>query len=421
MTKIDSIPDAELVSLARRYQAVRDLTERLARPLSPEDQTIQSMADVSPTKWHRAHTTWFFETFLCPKLPSYEPFHPSFGYLFNSYYETVGPRHARPERGLLSRPSVSEITTYRRYVDEAMDRLIQTGLEQTTASLVELGIHHEQQHQELILMDIKHVLWTNPLRPSYFDSPATSPSSAPAPIEFIEQPGGLVEIGHQGSGFAFDNESPRHRVYIEPFAIADRTVTCREWLDFIADDGYQRPELWLSDGWRHVQQMNLTCPLYWSLIDGEWTIFTLAGPRKIDSGEPVCHVSYFEADAFARWAGARLPTEFEWEHAARGCPVSGQLLDLQVLHPRPAGDSSGPRGLYGDVWEWTSSAYLPYPGFRPGSGAVGEYNGKFMNAQQVLRGGCCATPLDHVRRTYRNFFPASASWAFSGVRLAADR
>jgi ergothioneine biosynthesis protein EgtB len=270
-------------------------------------------------------------------------------------------------------------------------------------------------------MDIKNVLWTNPLRPPYLDCGQTSPLTGPTPMSFVEQPGGLVEIGHEGSGFAFDNESPRHRVYLEPFAIADRTVTCGEWLDFIADDGYQRPDLWLSDGWRHLQQTGLTCPLYWSLIDGEWTIFTLAGTRRLDPREPVCHVTYYEADAFARWAGARLPTEFEWEHAARESAISGQLLDLQVLHPRPPADHSELRGLYGDVWEWTSSAYLPYPGFRPGEGAVGEYNGKFMNAQQVLRGGCCATPLDHVRPTYRNFFPAGAAWAFSGVRLAADR
>ena len=396
-------------SLAAGYADVRGLTEALAEPLSAEDQTIQSMPDVSPTKWHRAHTTWFFETFLLqPHLPGYQPIDERYGFLFNSYYEAVGPRHARTERGLLSRPGIDEIAVYRAHVDAAMGDLLAT--DRAPLDLVELGLHHEQQHQELVLMDIKHVLSVNPLRPAY--RAARRPTGEAPSLGWIVHDGGLVDIGAT-DGFAFDNETPRHRQWLEPFALADRLVTCGEWLDFMADDGYHRPELWLSDGWATICADNWEAPAYWEAVNG-WQVFTLAGQRPVDRDEPVCHVSYYEADAFARWAGARLPTEAEWEAVAAAQPVDGRLLDLDVLHPAPAtGDQ-----LYGDVWEWTASPYSPYPGFQPAPGAVGEYNGKFMVNQHVLRGGSCLTPLGHVRPTYRNFFPPAARWAMSGVRLA---
>ena len=400
------------------FTSVRSLTEALSAPLSPEDQTVQSMPDVSPTKWHRAHTTWFFETFLlAPNVPTYRPFHPGFGYLFNSYYEAVGSRHPRPERGLVSRPGVAEIAAYRAHVDEAMATVLERG-DEVLAWLVTLGLHHEQQHQELLLMDIKHVLSCNPLEPAYLERPVPRVASRPAPVGWVEHPGGLIEIGHDGDDFAFDNESPRHAVHLRPFALADRTVTCGDWLAFVEDDGYRRPELWLSDGWGLVQAERWEAPLYWRR-DGEddpWRVFTLSGARPLDPAEPVTHVSYHEADAYARWAGARLPTEAEWEAvASTERAEEGRYLDLDVLHPRPGASS-----LHGDVWQWTASAYLPYPGFRPAAGAVGEYNGKFMVSQHVLRGGSCVTPPGHVRTTYRNFFPPAARWPFTGVRLAKD-
>jgi ergothioneine biosynthesis protein EgtB len=408
-----------------RFSEVRALTEALAHPLSAEDQTVQSMPDVSPTKWHRAHTTWFFETFLLQvHAPRYRCFHPSYGYLFNSYYEAVGARHPRPQRGLLSRPGIADIARYRRHVDEAMGDLLDQPLPAAVNALVELGLQHEHQHQELLVMDIKHVLSVNPLQPAYREAPARPPTrpTANPTSGWVEHPGGTADIGRgEGeAGFAFDNESPRHAVALEPFAIADRPVTCGDWLDFMADDGYRRPELWLSDGWFTVQTDRWDAPLYWS-DDGGWHVFTLNGPQPVDPAEPVCHVSYYEADAFARWAGHRLPTEAEWEAAAAGVAVEGRFLDLCRPHPAPVSDRSSPtdlRCLYGDVWEWTASAYLPYPGFRPAAGAVGEYNGKFMVNQHVLRGGSCATPLGHVRPTYRNFFPPSARWPFTGLRLA---
>jgi ergothioneine biosynthesis protein EgtB len=411
--------------MAEPYQLVRQLTERLAEPLSPEDQTVQSMADVSPTKWHRAHTTWFFETFLLHGRDGYRSFDPSYGYLFNSYYEGVGPRHSRPERGFLSRPGCGEIARYRAHVDEAMFGLLDAALDAPTAGLVELGLHHEQQHQELLLMDIKHVLGINPTSPVYAHVPICADVTAqtadlPGCAGWIEHEGGMVEVGHSGQGFAFDNEGPRHEVRLEPFALADRLVTCGEWLDFIEDGGYRRPELWLSDGWGAIHSQCWDSPLYWRRRDGEWLVFTLGGERAIRPAEPVCHVSYYEADAFARWADARLPTEFEWEAVAdtRGGGFDGtpRFLDLNLLHPAPQ-DAAG---LLGDTWVWTSSAYLPYPRFRPAAGAVGEYNGKFMVNQHVLRGGSCVTPQGHIRPSYRNFFPPSARWAFSGVRLARD-
>lgn len=399
------------------YRRVRDLTEALAEPLSPEDQTVQSMADVSPTKWHRAHVTWFFETFvLVPHVPGYEPFHPAFGYLFNSYYEQVGERHPRPDRGLLTRPGAAEVGAYRRHVDAAMAALVADPPEHVLG-LVELGLHHEQQHQELLLMDIKHVLSVSPLRPAYRDLPAGPAGHDRAP-GWIEHPGGLVEIGHDGDGFAFDNEGPRHSQWLEPFALADRAVTNGDWLAFVDDGGYRRPELWLSDGWTAIRETEARAPYYWSGDDGGWAEFSLAGTERLDPSRPVVHVSYYEADAYARWADARLPTEAEWEAVAAGRPEVGRGIDPDRLRPEtgPPGDL----GLFGDVWEWTSSAHLPYPGFRPAAGAVGEYNGKFMVGQHVLRGGSCVTPVGPVRPTYRNFFPPGAQWAFSGLRLARD-
>jgi ergothioneine biosynthesis protein EgtB len=403
-------------SLADRYQSVRDLTEHLAAPLSGEDQTVQSMPDVSPTKWHRAHTTWFFETFLLPRAcRDYEVFHPDYRYLFNSYYEAVGARHPRAERGLLSRPGIAEIGDYRAHVDAAMTATIPS-LSPELHALAELGLHHEQQHQELLLMDIKHVLSANPLHPSY-RAVAEPPARHERAPRWIEQPGGLVDIGHDGDGFAFDNESPRHRVFLEPYALADRPVSCGEWLAFMADDGYRRPELWLSDGWATVRTEQWEAPLYWERDGDDWYVFTLGGRKRVDPAETVVHISYYEADAFAHWLGARLPTEAEWETVAARGDADGRFLDFDRLHPSAPepGDS-----LFGDVWQWTASAYLPYPRFRPAAGAVGEYNGKFMVNQHVLRGGCCATPVGHVRASYRNFFPPSARWAFSGARLARD-
>jgi ergothioneine biosynthesis protein EgtB len=375
------------------------------------------MPDTSPTKWHRAHVTWFFETFLLePRSAGYEVFHPLYRSLFNSYYDAVGDRFPRPRRGVVSRPGADEVAIYRRHVDRAMESFLAQGLDTATSELVELGINHEQQHQELLLMDIKHALSGNPLRPRYLDlaPPAVSQPLAATPIVHA---GGRVELGYEGEGFSFDNELPRHAVLLGAFALDSRPVTCAEWAAFIDDGGYQRSDLWLSDGWATVQSEGWDRPLYWSECDGGWGVFTLGGERACNPAEPVCHVSYFEADAYARWAGARLPTEAEWEAVASQCALEGNFLDLDVLHPQPVSSSSR---LFGDVWQWTSSSYSPYPGFRPAPGAVGEYNGKFMINQQVLRGGCCATPAGHTRASYRNFFPPSARWPFTGVRLAHD-
>jgi ergothioneine biosynthesis protein EgtB len=406
--------------LADRFLHSRALTESLAAPLSAEDQTVQSMPDVSPTKWHRAHTTWFYETFLLtPTVKDYQPFHPAYGYLFNSYYEGVGARYPRHARGLVSRPGVVEIAEYRAYVDATMSSLLEEDCEEPLAWLVELGIQHEQQHQELLLMDIKHVLSCNPCLPTYaaLDMPTPSPA---APATWTAHPGGTYDVGHSGRGFSFDNELPRHREFLAPFALADQLVTCEEWLDFIDDSGYHRPELWLSDGWATVTSEGWEAPLYWSQEDDVWREFTLGGSIVVNPAQPVCHVSYYEADAFARWAGCRLPTEAEWEVAASGRPVEGHFLDQRTLHPVPHDPTGAGNSPFGNVWQWTSSAYSPYPGFEVAPGAVGEYNGKFMVNQYVLRGGSCGTPPGHVRATYRNFFPPSARWAFSGLRMARN-
>ncbi len=437
-------PSRPLIDLATRFDEVRATTEALAAPLAPEDQVIQSMPDVSPTKWHRAHTTWFFETFvLGPHLTGYSAVHPGYDYLFNSYYEQVGPRHPRAERGLISRPTVAEVGAYRASVDDAVRHLLHTSdptRAEAVRPLVEMGLHHEQQHQELLLMDIKHVLSCNPLRPAYDVAPLTEQAGAGAsagegtsagagPAGWVEVGGGLEQIGHDGIGddFAFDSETPRHRTFLEPFRVADRLVTCGEWLAFLDDGGYRRPELWLSDGWATVSQQGWRAPLYWrNEGDGwpsdAWSVFTLHGMQPVDPAEPVAHVSFFEADAFASWAGARLPTEAEWEVAAAAHVGDDTPNDLATgaLHPQAAVPRPGLRQAFGDVWEWTASPYRPYPGFRPAAGAIGEYNGKFMCNQMVLRGGACTTPAGHTRPTYRNFFPPAARWAFSGLRLAAD-
>ena len=413
------------VSLAD-YQSVRDETELLASVLSPEDQQIQSMPDVSPTKWHRAHITWFFETFLLiPNLSGYAPFDDEFQFLYNSYYEAVGDRHARHERGLISRPTASEVADYRAHVDAAMVRLIDEVVPGNDAlsELVILGLHHEQQHQELLLMDIKHVLSKNPTRPRYHEvSPVTAQPAGE--LQWHSFDGGVVEVGYGGDEFHFDNEGPRHQVFLQPFSIADRLVTNGDWLDFMADDGYHEACHWLSAGWAAVANEGWEAPMYWEPTESGWHVHTLHGFVPVDLNEPVCHVSYFEADAYARWAGARLPTEFEWEHAAANLAPGAAERSVDEhgrFHPQPASDGdAGLHQLYGDVWQWTSSSYAAYPGFQPAEGAVGEYNGKFMVNQYVLRGACCATPLGHSRESYRNFFPTQCRWMFAGLRLAKD-
>ncbi len=409
--------------LLDRFEDVRAQTETLAAPLSPEDQTVQSMPDVSPTKWHRAHVTWFFETFLLAEHEAgFSPFQDTYWFLFNSYYDTLGPRYSRPDRGLISRPGAYEVGAYRGNVDDRLRDLVTAVDEGTLDKLtpvLELGFHHEQQHQELLLMDIKHVLSRNPLRPVYSGLPSSA--ATPDQLGWVDVEGGLVEVGHDGDGFRFDNEEPRHRVWLEPFRLADRLVTNGEWLEFMAGGGYSRHDLWLSDGWGQVQANTWRAPLYWVELDGVWFEHTLNGTWPVNPGLPVSHVSFFEAEAYATWAGKRLPTEAEWEHAVvtDGQPVAGNLSDSETFHPRAAGPGNGRlRQVYGDCWEWTSSAYHPYPGYHHAEGAIGEYNGKFMSNQMVLRGGCALTPEGHARATYRNFFPHAARWALSGVRLA---
>jgi len=408
--------------LARRFTEIRRQTELLAEPLTAEDCQVQSMPDASPTKWHLAHTSWFFETFVLDGAP----LDPAYEYLFNSYYEAVGPRHPRAARGLLSRPSLDEVRGYRRRIDERVLDRIERGVAGETRSRLVLGLHHEQQHQELILTDIKHLLGLHPNRPAYRRRPPAGapPARRGAPLEWITGPTGIVEIGAappgaDGEPFTFDNERPRHQALLRPHALASRLVTCGEYRAFMRDGGYRRPELWLSDGWAEVAAEQRDRPLHWGAAD---TMFTLDGDRPIDDHAPVAHVSYYEADAYARWAGARLPTEMEWEAAAASLPVrpDDNLADTQAFHPRPAPEGGGLVQIYGDVWEWTASAYAPYPGYRAAAGALGEYNGKFMSGQMVLRGGSCATPRTHIRASYRNFFPPGARWQFSGIRLARD-
>ncbi|OZB59641.1 MAG: hypothetical protein B7X39_12190 [Lysobacterales bacterium 14-68-21] len=410
-------PSAD-TSLRMRFDRIRQVTEALAAPLSAEDLMVQSMPDASPGKWHLAHTTWFFEQFVLARRPGYVPRHPGWMVLFNSYYQSVGPMHARPRRGLLSRPSLSEVLDYRRYIDEAVGEWLDAGEDPDLVTLVELGLNHEQQHQELLLTDIKHALWCNPLRPAYRPDGWIARAQASQPLCFLEGREGVVGIGHEGTGFAFDNETPRHRALLQPHALANRLVTNAEYLAFVHDGGYHEPGLWLSDGWAVVQAEAWQRPLYWQ--DDLASEFTLGGVQPLDPEAPVCHLSYFEADAFARWAEARLPTEAEWEAAAAALPVQGNLQEQAHLHPQAAPPGEGLRQMFGDVWEWTASPYVSYPGFRPLPGSLGEYNGKFMNGQWVLRGGSCVTPCDHVRASYRNFFPPHARWQFAGIRLGKD-
>ena len=428
---------------------VRELTEQLAAPLSPEDQTVQSMPDASPTKWHRAHTTWFFETFLLqPHLAGYQPFNSEFAHLFNSYYESLGSRHPRAERGLLSRPSAEEVGRYRRYVDAELNRLFESEGSAEVADLLTLGLHHEQQHQELLVMDALHLLSLHPAWPAYKpdegradegradedsadedradeDSADAGQVTATAPMNWLRHEGGLATIGQAESAaadratFCFDNERPQHQVHLNPYEISDRLITCGEWLEFLEDGGYCRSEFWMAEGWALVAEQELAAPMYWRAENTEWKVFGLAGKQPLNPHQPVSNISWFEADAFARWSGARLPTEAEWEVAANA-PAPGAHLNLDVLAPRSAGSSPDAQQWFGELWQWTESSYRPYPGYRASAGAIGEYNGKFMMNQQVLRGSSFATPAGHARKTYRNFFAPAKSWMFSGVRLARD-
>jgi ergothioneine biosynthesis protein EgtB len=438
--------DSGLAVATDRYESVRAYSEALSASLDPEDCVAQSMPDTSPTKWHLAHTTWFFETFVLKEhVPDYTPFHPAFGYLFNSYYNGAGERHARPERGVLSRPTLSEILAYRAHVDAHMLALIRRsrpGANIDMQRVIEIGLHHEQQHQELILTDIKHLFAQNPLLPAYRPALATTTRSADA-LGWKSLSEGVHTIGHEGDDFSYDNERPSHRVFVEPCRIADRLITNGEYREFIADGGYRTPSLWLDLGWTIVQRDRWQQPLYWRGGAGGYTEFTLAGERELCDAEPVAHVSFIEADAFARWAGARLPTEIEWEIACGPMPVAGNFVDSSRLHPTIAGEGCdnesgsntgnstystnntddnemGIRQVFGDLWEWTSSSYAAYPGYRPDAGTLGEYNGKFMCNQFVLRGGSCASSQSHLRSTYRNFFYAPDRWQFTGIRLAKE-
>jgi ergothioneine biosynthesis protein EgtB len=429
-------------SLRDRFHQIRKFTNALCVDLEPEDCVVQSMPDVSPTKWHIAHTTWFFETFILKKfVPGYRAENPEYAYLFNSYYNAAGDMHRRDLRGLISRPTVNQALRYRTSIDSHIDDLLSNpdeSLLDEIEPLLVLGIHHEQQHQELLITDIKHVLAQNPLYPVFRSGTARSPSapgitdgSVISPCQFVEFDEQIVEIGHQGDGFSYDNEGPRHQALVPAFSLASRPVTNGEYIGFIEENGYNRSEFWLSLGWITVNEQRWNAPLYWIKRDGAWWNFTLSGLRPVVESEPVTHVSYFEADAYANWAGARIPTEFEWERAALSCPIEGNFVETELFQPNPAprqaGSLSAETGtmpvlqqMFGDVWEWTRSAYSPYPGYRAAPGALGEYNGKFMCNQYVLRGGSCATSRTHIRRTYRNFFQPEKRWQFTGIRLARD-
>lgn len=412
--------------LVERYRHVRSFSGKLCETLEPEDYVIQTMPEASPTKWHLAHTSWFFETFvLKPFFPDYRSQHPQHAFLFNSYYNAVGPFYSRPHRGLLSRPTVKEVFHYRRDIDSLIYELIGSADEQLLQKLkpvLILGLHHEQQHQELMLTDIKHVFGQNPLRPVFRKRNALKVSKARA-IDWLPFKEGIHWVGHEGTEFSFDNEGPRHRAFVPSFSLASRLVTNAEFIAFIEDGGYRRSELWLSLGWNTVNERGWNCPLYWEKRDGIWFNMTLAGMMEVNPDEPVCHVSLFEADAYARWSGARLPTEEEWETVSSGLHLKGNFAESELFHvaplasPEPAGK---PSQMFGDVWEWTQSSYSPFPGYAAAGGALGEYNGKFMCNQYVLRGGSCATSQSHIRRTYRNFFPPDARWQFTGIRLAKD-
>jgi ergothioneine biosynthesis protein EgtB len=410
--------------LLERYRAVRNFTGRLCRDLQPEDCVVQSMPDVSPTKWHLAHTSWFFETFVVKVWqPRYRSEVPQYAYLFNSYYNAAGDMHRRDLRGLISRPTVAETYRFRKSIDDCVVQLLEEADDALLAEIepvLTLGLHHEQQHQELLVTDIKHVFAQNPLYP-VFHSRENAQDSVVAPQRFLAFDEATLLIGHDGDGFSYDNESPRHRALVGPFSLSNRLVTNGEYLEFMQAGGYSRPEFWLSLGWTTVNEQRWRAPLYWEERDGAWWNFTLSGFRPVDEAEPVTHISYFESDAYANWAGARLPTEFEWERVAADLPITGNFVNDERFHPAPASKSeSGFEQIYGDVWEWTRSAYLPYPGYRAGPGALGEYNGKFMCNQMVLRGGSCATSRDHIRSTYRNFFQPEKRWQFTGIRLARD-
>lgn len=414
-------------TLVARFRAVRDLTTRLCRNLQPEDFVVQSCPDVSPTKWHLAHTTWFFETFVLKVwMPSYRTEVPQYAYLFNSYYNAAGDMHRRDLRGLISRPTVAETYHYRTTVDECLTKLLEDAddaLLEAIEPVLVLGLNHEQQHQELLITDIKHVFAQNPLYPVFEPETGKRQAAKVTPQRFVEFDEAMVTIGHAGAGFSYDNEGPQHRAFVPAFSLSDRPVTNGEYLAFIDAGGYTRPEFWLSLGWTTVQEQRWEAPLYWVKREDGWWNFTLAGFRPVDESEPVTHISYFEADAYANWDGARLPTEFEWERAASAQPIDGNFVDSDRFHPAPAPSRSNDGQLfqiYGDVWEWTRSAYLPYPGYRAAPGALGEYNGKFMCNQMVLRGGSCATSRDHIRPTYRNFFQPEKRWQFTGLRLARD-
>ena len=412
--------------LRRRYREVRGFTEHLCETLQPEDCVVQSMPDVSPTKWHLAHTSWFFETFILKVwMPEYRPEIPEYAYLFNSYYNAAGSMHRRDLRGLISRPTLAETFRFRRSVDQHIEELLEgadTELLGEIEPVFTIGLHHEQQHQELLVTDIKHVFAQNPLHPIYRPREEPIAQHQIPPARFLEFDETILEIGHDGSGFSYDNEGPRHRALVPAFALANQPVTNGEYLEFMEDDGYRRPEFWLSLGWMTLNEQRWEAPLYWEKREGHWWNFTLAGMRPVDESEPVTHISHFEADAFANWKGARLPTEFEWERAAQAVAVEGNFVDGGRFHPAPVSAAPNEKlsQMYGDVWQWTRSAYLPYPGYHAGPGALGEYNGKFMSNQMVLRGASCATSRSHARLTYRNFFQPEKRWQFTGIRLARD-